>query len=245
MQLIRERLWPIVCRRKLRPTAGSSGQSEEGLTRAQHEFDDEAERATATIFLYLDDTAERLVRDIRDPVELWKRLKDMYSSTGFCTRFTLWRKLFKSHLREHASMYDYVDSIQSTRRQLRDAGFDIPDEIMAAVLLKGLPGCYNDFIASVTEAYELSEAIKYDRLVVQLVEASKRQEDEKKSDAVVATGGKRSTTAAGPRDTALRCNNCGKQGHKAKVCPAKSREKENGLLGGDVNSDPTISSVVW
>jgi hypothetical protein len=61
MVLIREKLWGIVCERRTKPESGA---------KAQADFDEDAERATATIFLYLSETAERYVRDVRNPVAL-------------------------------------------------------------------------------------------------------------------------------------------------------------------------------
>ncbi|KAI9818996.1 MAG: hypothetical protein M1826_001251 [Phylliscum demangeonii] len=58
MLLIREGLWHVV-----RPEGGSDDKP----TKAQGEFEDEAERATATIFLSLDDSTERHIRDLETP----------------------------------------------------------------------------------------------------------------------------------------------------------------------------------
>jgi hypothetical protein len=59
MVLVREKLWSVVCERRVKPESGP---------KAQADYDDDAERATATIFLYLSETAERYVRELRDPV---------------------------------------------------------------------------------------------------------------------------------------------------------------------------------
>src|SRR5437667_11725577 len=79
MLLIRERLWGIVCRRRVRPE-GSSGDKP---TKAQLEFNDDAEQVTATIFLYLDKKAEHHVYNLRDSVAVWAKLKEIYQSSGF------------------------------------------------------------------------------------------------------------------------------------------------------------------
>ena len=85
MALIRERYWGIVAERKLRPESNHARQLE---------WDDEAERATATIFLCLSESAEKHVQDMRDPVAIWKKLKDVFEVRGFSARFILWRNLF-------------------------------------------------------------------------------------------------------------------------------------------------------
>jgi hypothetical protein len=94
MLLIREGHWSIVSQRKLRPTAttGTGTRSAYSSSRTRRntteptndkddaalEWDENAERATATIFLYLDEHVEHAVIDIRNPVELWEKLKTIY-----------------------------------------------------------------------------------------------------------------------------------------------------------------------
>jgi hypothetical protein len=85
MVLIREKLWGIVCERRIKPESGA---------KAQADYDDDAERATATIFLYLSETAERYVRNLRDPVAVWAKLKEVFSTVGFAARYNMWKRLF-------------------------------------------------------------------------------------------------------------------------------------------------------
>jgi hypothetical protein len=49
MVLVRERLWSIISGRRVKPESGA---------KALTDFEEDCERATATIFLYLSDTAE-------------------------------------------------------------------------------------------------------------------------------------------------------------------------------------------
>ena len=80
MVLIREKLWSIVCERRIKPDSS---------TKAQAKYDDDAERATATIFLYLSETVERYVRDLRDPVIIWAKLKEVFATIGFTARYNM------------------------------------------------------------------------------------------------------------------------------------------------------------
>jgi hypothetical protein len=69
MVLIREKLWSIVCERRARPDSDKPKLLEA--------YEEDAERAMATIFLHLDDNTERYVRDLRNPVLIWKKLKEV------------------------------------------------------------------------------------------------------------------------------------------------------------------------
>jgi hypothetical protein len=108
MLLIRAGLWSIVSQRKLRPTpttasdsvsssrtrSTTAGPSSDDNDAAVQKWDEDAERATAEIFLYLDERVERRVLNIRNPVELWGKLQTFYERKGFSARFYLWQKLF-------------------------------------------------------------------------------------------------------------------------------------------------------
>ena len=107
MLLIKEKLWSIVCGRKTRPEGGS----EDKATKGQLEWDEEAERATAIIFLCLDEMAEHHVVDLRNPVAVWKKLEEVYSSSGFSARSILWRRLFLAEYSTHPTIEAYVDEI--------------------------------------------------------------------------------------------------------------------------------------
>lgn len=111
MLLIRERLWPIVSQRKTRPVSSSTDSDSDSPTKEQLAWDDEAERAMATIFLYLDDSTERHVQNIQDPVELWQKLKDLYGKAGFSARYLLFCQLFSMDLKLYKTMVDYVNTV--------------------------------------------------------------------------------------------------------------------------------------
>jgi hypothetical protein len=109
MLLIRAGLWSIVSQRKLRPTpttasdsvssssrtcSTTTGPSSDDNDAAVQKWDEDAEPATAEIFLYLDERFERRVLNIRTPVKLWGKLPTFYKRKGFSARFYLWQKLF-------------------------------------------------------------------------------------------------------------------------------------------------------
>ena len=86
MLLIQECLWAVVSEKKMRPKVkGKEKKNLDKPTDTQLAFDEEAEQATATIFLYLSDSVSRNVQGICDPVQLWKKLHNLYSQTSFST----------------------------------------------------------------------------------------------------------------------------------------------------------------
>jgi hypothetical protein len=141
MVLIRERLWGIVCERRIKS---------ESDIKVQADFDDDAERATATIFLHLDDNTERYVRDIRDPVLVWKKLQEVCQSTGYAARYNLWRKLFTLKFETEKGISGYLDKIRGIVTALREAGVTVSEEIVVSVALVGLGDLFSTLITVIT-----------------------------------------------------------------------------------------------
>jgi len=140
MVLIREKLWSIVCERRARPDSDKPKLLEA--------YEEDAERAMATIFLYLDDNTERYVRDLRDPVLIWKKLNKVCQSNGYAARFNLWKGLFTIGIDKSVS--EYMDKIREIELALREAGADPPEELVVSAALFGLGTRFGTLITVIT-----------------------------------------------------------------------------------------------
>jgi len=259
MLLIRAGLWSIVSQRKLRPTpttasgnaTGSSrtrsntaGPSSDDNDAAVQKWDEDAERATAEIFLYLDERVERRVLNIRNPVELWGKLQTFYERKGFSSRFYLWQKLFTLKLADYRKRDEgntielYLDAFRSHVQQLRSSGAPVSNEIEASALLNGLDDGYESFIVSTTQSIRQTadDEIDVEQLVSQLCDEDRRRTsgqtsteigDPNTGSALNAHGKRRySSQSDKPR---LTCNHCERPGHKQNDCWILYPEKKNGL----------------
>ena len=217
MLLIREKLWAIVCRRKLRPEGGTDDKP----TKAQIEWDDEAERATATIFLYLGNMAERYVYALRDPVAIWEKLAEAYSTRGFSARSLIWRRLFSIRLDGHSGMEAYIDDIRDCCLQLKGAGYAVPEEVQASVLLNRLGETYEVFTSSISQYYRRDEKVNIDELTAQLIDEQRRKVAIEVPNAYLT----RNTRGRDSRKPV--CRHCHKPGHKEGNCWTKYPEKQS------------------
>jgi len=220
MLLIREKLWSIVCQRRVRPDGGS----EDKPTKAQIEFDDDAERATATIFLYLDEMAESHVCNLRDPVAIWAKLEDIYQSSGFSARFGAWCRLFAIRFDNSSNIEAYINEVRSYCQQLKEAGFEVHEEIQVSVVLNGLGSTWETFVMSVTQSYRQKEKVSLDSLVSQLMDEERRKLDNEGDPVALLTRGR----GTGPQRQPLKCWSCGRVGHREENCWDKHPEKRPG-----------------
>jgi hypothetical protein len=236
MLLKSERLWSIVSERRLRPEGGSDDRP----TKGQQEWDDDAERAVALIFLCLGDMAERHIMGMEDPVEVWNKLKDVYSRSGFSTRCNIWVRLFSARLDRHRTMEKYVDEVSHCCQLLKGAGFEVHEEIQCSALVHGLGDPYEAFTTSISQSYRRNETIKFEELVSQLFDESRRKDalidDEIAHPKVYTAKGKK----------ALTCWHCKREGHKEENCWEKYPEQRP-KKGSEGSSDREVgkASTVW
>jgi hypothetical protein len=200
MVLIREKLWGIVCERRTKPESGA---------KAQTDFDDEAERATATIFLFLSETAERYVRDLRDPVAVWAKLKEVFSKVGFAGRYNLWKRLFKVETENGTSLtvIEYLDKVRTIGIALKESGAEVSDELLVTAALQGLGQGFDTLVSVITHG----EQPTFDSLTVLLEEEASRKK-------ISSVGGPVYTQAMKAGEYRPGCWHCGKSGHKKDRC---------------------------
>jgi len=214
MLLIREKLWAVVCGRDEKPeTDGTTATAKKNMA----EWEDKAERATATIFPFLDGSAKKLLNteELMNPVLLWSKLKSMYEVHGFSATFVIWKRLLGAKSEDFGSVQLYVADIQENVQILRAAEYTLDDGLIAAVLLAGLPRAYDPFITSVTQSLR-TDSVKIDTLIPQILDEATR------------VGGEN-----GIKDLALHvhskgpgCWHCGILGHKEATCWKKYPEKK-------------------
>jgi hypothetical protein len=197
MVLIRERLWSIISGRRVKPESGA---------KALTDFEEDSERATATIFLYLSDTAEQHVRDLRDPIEVWNKLKESFSRVGFAARYNVWKQLFTVEFRNSENIEEYLDRVRGWVNTLREGGAEVSDEIMATVALQGLGKDFDTVISVVTCAK--------DRPTFESLRGLLLEEEARKPKRVQES---MTAYAAGERKP-VECWHCGKPGHKRDRC---------------------------
>lgn len=207
MVLIREKFWGIVCQRRTKPESGA---------KAQTDFDEEAERAAATIFLYLSESAERYVRDLRDPVAIWAKLKEVFSVVGFAARYNLWKRLFVPGKYGGLGITEHLDRIREVGIQLKESGAEVSDELLVTAALQGLGEGFDTLVSVVTNGKQPT----FDSLAMLLKEEASRR-------GLGTIGGPIQATALSVQHKTT-CWHCGKLGHKRDDCFGLHPEKKGG-----------------
>lgn len=150
--------------------------------------------------------------------EIFEKLKRLFQDSGLDRRIGLLRKLCSLQLAECNSVEHYVSEVVSTAQKLNGIGFNVSDEWLASILLKGLPLEYTPMIMSMESSNKVLSAdaikakllqdIKYESHTSDSALASRKQNKKKDIKNV-------------------RCYNCKKFGHYATKCPNRNPSNKN------------------
>lgn len=103
-------------------------------------------RALSTICLGVEKHNYSHVKTAKDALTAWTALKRAFEDSGLTRKIGLLRQLTSVMLSDCDSVETYVDKLISTAQLLLNAGFEVGDEWLAALLLKGLPDSYEPMI---------------------------------------------------------------------------------------------------
>jgi gag-polypeptide of LTR copia-type/Domain of unknown function (DUF4219) len=228
MLLIRESLWSIVSERRTAPSPAGNTRGRDELIK----WEEDSERAAATIFLYLGDRAQKHVQDMRNPVAVWKKLKETYEMKGFSARFYLWKKLFNLKLADHKSeakatkLEVYIDQCQSVFQQLKSSGANVSSKLEASALLNGLDNTYETFAITTIQSFRQNDngnasEVSVDHLIHQLLDEDRRRNftsGTAESEISIDTSAHAMVARHGTKRPRIECQYCDRSGHSAKDC---------------------------
>lgn len=206
MLLLREKLWTCI---QICPDPNKVD-----------EIDRDSE-ALSLICLYVEPNIYPYVRETETAKHAWDNLARVFEDKGVNRRISLLDSLLGEKLNNHNSIHDYVTAVMTTANKLKDIGKGIDDELVAVVLLRGLPDEYKP----------LRMALEHSGMEItsENVRAKLLQEDLRKGngeDKVLLT---ETNKGWKPKKGIVRCFKCGKKGHKKPDCPL--------LIGVSSNSD--------
>lgn len=176
---------------------------------------DKLSKAKGFIVVSIDPTLFVHIRQCKNPLEMWSKLKSMYEDRGLLRKIGLLRNLISMRLDNCDSMQVYIDQITDLTSKLDSIGFKVEDDWIAAILLAGLTDEYKPLIMS-SEAQSdkiSSETIKMKLLDTQCTSDSK--------DSALLSRKKGKTSNKRNR----RCFICNDKDHLSSSCPKKPPQK--------------------
>lgn len=208
MTLIREGSW-----RAVKPLEGQAVDPET------------SERALAAICLSIEKNIYSLVKNVETAKEAWEKLQKAFQDNGLLRRFGLLDKLTSVKLEEIGSVEDYVDVLVTTAQSLSEIGFEVNDQWLASILLKGLPEYYNPMIMGMeASGIELTA----DLVKAKILQDVKWPLKGSGAEGALYTKQNHKSRHAKTDKKSGTCFNCRKPGHFAAQCPQKQPTKGKG-----------------
>lgn len=112
--------------------------------------DEKKAKALAYIQLSLSDESLLQIRNIKDSLEAWNALKNLYEPREFSSEFLICRELFQTTLKSHKFIKSYLNKIKQLHDDLSIRNLAISNKVIAAWVLNGLSKEYEFIVAMIT-----------------------------------------------------------------------------------------------
>lgn len=174
-------------------------------------------KALADLTLLLDPSVYSYIEDATEAKVAWDSLINVFEDKGAIRKVSLLKQWISLKSNQCTSMHEYVNKNIAIRAKVKNAGFDISDEIAGCILLCGLSEEYNPLVMSM-EAKEEITLDKVKNLLLQSIEMN----DSNESAMSVKKFNKNIKSSKNKK--AIKCYDCGGPHYKNK-CPKLKGEK--------------------
>lgn len=202
-------LWSCVLKE---PTATKTEEMEKDL------------KALSELTLLLDENLYSYIAGAETTKQAWMNLEKSFEDSGLCRKVELLKQLVKLTLADCDSVEDYVSRMVTTCIKVGKAGLKIDDEVLASLMLAGLPEEYKSLVMAIENSTTklTSDAVK--TLLLQETRLNNNNDD----------GGKAFLSKSKKQGAfKYRCHQCGLVGHMAKDCLENEKEENDDREFGD------------
>lgn len=173
-------------------------------------------KAWSEINLLLDESIYSYMSNTTTAKDAWTALENAFQDSGVCRRVCLLKQLMEINLEDCASTENYVNEVMSTSQKVKNSGLKLDDEVIASLLLAGLPSNMDPFVMAIENS---GKKLTVDGVKTLLLQESRLGKGTNGQLALAAKFGKSKS-----HKKQFKCYNCGKTGHFAKDCTADKGE---------------------
>lgn len=185
--------------------------------------------AYAELIQFLDDKSLSLVmRDAADDGRAaLKILRDYYAGTAQPRIVSLYTELTSLQKLSSESVTEYIIRAETVMTALKNAGEELSDGLLVAMVLKGLPESFKPFTIHVTQRDDTMPFVEFKTKLRSYEDTEKMRTTATEDNVMKARvqPGVRSRAGASDRgaevDVDIVCFKCGQKGHRAKGCSRK------------------------
>lgn len=186
-------------------------------------------KAWSELSLLIHENLYSYIANTTTAMEAWKKLESAFEDSGLCRKVELLKQLVQMTLEACDSVEEYVSKMVALSLKVQKAGLKIDDEMLASLMLAGLPDQYKSLVMAIENS---STKLTSDAVKTLLLQETRLCSQKQNGGALSA----RSKSG----DYKFRCHNCGKMGHIAKYCEkveVQSKTKEESKHSANVARD--------
>lgn len=211
-------LWSCVLKE---PTASKTEEMEKDL------------KALSELTLLLDENLYSYIAGAETTKQAWMNLEKSFEDSGLCRKVELLKQLVKLTLADCDSVEDYVSRMVTTCIKVGKAGLKIDDEVLASLMLAGLPEEYKSLVMAIENS---TTKLTSDAVKTLLLQETRLNNNDDCGKAFLSKSKKQGAFK-------FRCHQCGLVGHMAKNCLEKEKEENDDREFGDRQNGGRQSSV--
>jgi len=192
---------------------------------ANEEQIDKEAQAMAQLTLLLDPCTFSHIATATTAKSAWESLIEAFENKSVTRKVDLLRQLVQLRLTDCNSVEEYVNKMILTSLQVNTAGLTLDDEVIASLMLAGLP---EEFLPMVLAVENSKEKLTVDAVKSILLQDAKF--DSKSGGALLAKSKKKPNKK-------FKCHACGEIGHFAKSCANKNKKKNSNQSTHENNNE--------
>lgn len=191
------------------------------------------ERAIAEITLMVEPNNFAHIATAVTAKDAWKALMNAFEDSGLTRKVELLKQLVQLKLSDFDSMEEYVNGLVMTSLKVKNTGMNIDDELVASLMLAGLP---EDFRSLVLAVENSKSKLSVDMVKNLLLQDAKFDKTAKNEENAFVSNKKFQ------KKKKFKCHGCKKEGHFIKNGPniRKNNSNENGSKRHVANSSDRI-----
>ncbi|XP_055905018.1 uncharacterized protein LOC129940649 [Eupeodes corollae] len=134
-------------------------------------------KAKSELILLLETQNYSYIADALSAKSAWDSLTNAFEDTGLSRKVDLLKQLVELKLNECDSMEDYVNKMVMTSLKVKKAGLKIDDEVVASLMLAGLPADYKPLVMAVENSTKILTCDAVKTLLLQEVKYNPKSTD--------------------------------------------------------------------
>lgn len=182
-------------------------------------------KALSELTLILDESIYSYISDAVTTKQAWIKLEKAFEDSGLSRKVVLLKQLVKITLDECESVQDYVNQMVTTCLKVGKAGLKIEDEILASLMLAGLPDQYTSLVMAIENS---TTKLTSDGVKTLLLQDTRLIHNNNNGGGMAYAA-----KAKSHGKFKFNCRRCGKIGHMAKDCLDKQNDCGQNRGNGD------------